>query len=238
MLVSAHSPPDRSRQRRTISKTQVRTKVNIIQAAERLFGLHGIKGVSLRQISIEAGSPNNCAIAYHFENLKGLVEAIVKHRLPAVEARRREMLETITGHGEEPSVRDLIVILFAPLTEQVDDYGRCNFAAFLAELARVEHLVERRKVAELTPVTAEIAKLLSHNLPQLSNDQFWHRFAVVNDMVLNGIARLGNSSKPVGFDELLDMANAAMQAPKAEEFRGHSITAASGGSVALTGYIV
>jgi AcrR family transcriptional regulator len=194
-----------------VSKIRDRTKINIIEAAERLFGLHGITGVSLRQISIEAGSVNNCSIAYHFENLQGLVQAIFNHRLPVIELRRRELLAAIKADGGEPSVRDLIDILYAPLTEQVDHCGTCTYAAFLADLSRYAHLVERRKLSEWTPLAADVAKALSSKLPQLSNDQFRRRFAVVNDMVLSGIARLGVNSKRVRFDELLDMAVASLQ---------------------------
>jgi AcrR family transcriptional regulator len=204
--------PNWSRRKRTISKDRARTKVNIIETAERLFGLHGIDGVSLRQISIEAGAANNCAITYHFENLEGLLHAIFMHRLPQAEARRREMLAAVQGRGREPSVRDLIVILYAPLTEQVDNCGRCSFAAFLAGLLRFDHHPGRRKVAELTPTTADVAKLLSHQLPQLSKDQFRRRFAIVEEMVLSGITQLGNSVHGVPFDQLLDMAEASLKA--------------------------
>jgi AcrR family transcriptional regulator len=142
----------RSPQKRPIAKDRARTKVNIIEAAERLFGLHGIYGVSLRQISIEAGAANNCAITYHFENRKGLVNAIVAHRLPQIEARRRQMLAAAKERAKGPSVRDLIVILYAPLTEQVDHRGRCTFAAFLAGISRFgQHLVGRRKLPTWRP---------------------------------------------------------------------------------------
>lgn len=198
-----------------MTKARARTKINIIEAAERLFGLYGVNGVSLRQVSIEAGSANNCSIGYHFENLEGLVHAIFEHRLPAVEARRREMLAGIKGRGREPSVRDLIDILYAPLTEQMDCSGRCTFAAFLAGLSRFEHLVGGRKVDELTPMTVDVAKQLAHKLPHLSNVQFWRRFALVNNMVLNGITQRGNDAKGVRFDELLDMAVASLHAGSA-----------------------
>ena len=42
------------------------TALQLLLAAERLFAEHGLAGVSLRQISIEAGSSNNSAIRYHF----------------------------------------------------------------------------------------------------------------------------------------------------------------------------
>jgi len=187
------------------------TKVNIIEAAERLFGLYGINGVSLRQIGLEAGSANKGAITYHFKDLKGLVRAIFEYRLPALEARRREMFAAATGNGGRPSVRDLVAILWAPLREQVDHSGRNSYAAFLAGLTRFHQQVERRKLVKLAPSTTKAAELLAQEMSQLSPDQFWRRFAVVNDMVLNGITQQQNDEDRVPFDELLDMAVAALQ---------------------------
>ena len=47
----------------------------IIEAAERLFAKHGIDGVSMRQISQEAGSGNHFSVQYHFGDKKALAEA-------------------------------------------------------------------------------------------------------------------------------------------------------------------
>jgi AcrR family transcriptional regulator len=63
--------------------------VRLVVAAERLFALHGIDGVSLRQISAEAGSANNSAVHYHFGSKQGLVSAIFRHRLPQIVSERR-----------------------------------------------------------------------------------------------------------------------------------------------------
>ena len=63
--------------------------LRIVVAAERLFALHGIDGVSLRQISAEAGSANNSAVHYHFGSKHGLIVAIFRHRLPQVINERR-----------------------------------------------------------------------------------------------------------------------------------------------------
>jgi len=65
------------------------TSASIVVAAERLFAMHGIDGVSLRQISVEAGSSNNSAVHYHFGSKEGLIGAIFRHRLPQLISERR-----------------------------------------------------------------------------------------------------------------------------------------------------
>ena len=69
--------------------TRSASAVRIVLAAERLFSLHGIDGVSLRQISAEAGSANNSAVHYHFGSKDGLIGAIFRHRLPQLISERR-----------------------------------------------------------------------------------------------------------------------------------------------------
>jgi AcrR family transcriptional regulator len=61
----------------------------LVVAAERLFALRGIDGVSLRQIAAEAGSGNNSAVHYHFGSKEGLIAAIFEHRLPRITSERR-----------------------------------------------------------------------------------------------------------------------------------------------------
>ena len=65
--------------------------LRLVVTAERLFALHGIDGVSLRQIAAEAGSGNNSAVHYHFGSKDGLIEAILGHRLAQL-TRERQML--------------------------------------------------------------------------------------------------------------------------------------------------
>ena len=63
--------------------------LRIVIAAERLFAMNGIEGVSLRQISTEAGSANNSAVHYHFGSKAGLIAAIFRYRLPQLIKERR-----------------------------------------------------------------------------------------------------------------------------------------------------
>jgi len=62
--------------------SQVRADISVpdrlIEAAEALYGRHGLEGVSLRQISFSAGTGNNYAVQYHFGGVAGLIRAILR----------------------------------------------------------------------------------------------------------------------------------------------------------------
>ncbi|MDT3439890.1 MULTISPECIES: TetR/AcrR family transcriptional regulator [unclassified Pseudofrankia] len=64
------------------------TKEQIVRVAEQLFALHGIEGVSLRQIGAAAGSGNNSAVQYHFGSKDELIRAIFEYRLAWLHERR------------------------------------------------------------------------------------------------------------------------------------------------------
>src|SRR3546814_11888057 len=79
----------------------------MLQAAEDCFGEHGIDAVSLRQIAIAAGQGNTAAVQYHFGSKEGLLEAIFQHRLPAIDPRRKALIETLDPQ-QRTQVRSLL----------------------------------------------------------------------------------------------------------------------------------
>ena len=60
------------------------TKKQILDSAEALFAEHGIEGVPLRRIIVEAGV-NSAAIHYHFGSKEGLVKAVFARRFRPLE---------------------------------------------------------------------------------------------------------------------------------------------------------
>jgi len=106
----------------------------IIEAAERLFAHHGIEGVSMRQISQEAGSGNHFSVQYHFGNKKALAEAIMAHRMPNLERLRGEMLAKVTEAGKLGDLHALVRALLLPYTTQTDENGEHSYAAFAIHL--------------------------------------------------------------------------------------------------------
>jgi AcrR family transcriptional regulator len=53
------------------------TRELLMVAAERLFALNGVEGVTLREIQVAAGQANSSVITYHFGSQAGLVRALI-----------------------------------------------------------------------------------------------------------------------------------------------------------------
>src|SRR3546814_19932541 len=71
----------------------------LIVTAERLFGQHGLDGVSLRQIVVAAGQASTSAVHHHFGSREGLIQAVHDMRVPAMEKARQERLAEIDRAG-------------------------------------------------------------------------------------------------------------------------------------------
>lgn len=92
------------------------SEMALIYAAERLFAEHGIAGVSLRQINQAANHKNSSAAHYHFGSRDGLVYAVLSHRWPDLDRRRREILQRAGGRGD---LRFYVMTLVATLADEL-----------------------------------------------------------------------------------------------------------------------
>lgn len=113
------------------------TKEALVTTAERLFALHGIDGVSLRQIAAAAGIGNNSAVRYHFGSKDGLMKAILLHRLPSL-IQRRKLLALRMPPRE---LRAAVEAHLLPLIEQAEDESS-YYTMFLEQLMRYAVLDE------------------------------------------------------------------------------------------------
>ena len=115
--------------------------LRLVLAAERLFALHGIDGVSLRQVAAEAGSANNSAVHYHFGSKDALVAAIFEHRLPQIIRERRLLVTRDAPHD----VRSRLEAHYLPvltLAEATDSY----YVSFVEQLQRAERASGRQLI--------------------------------------------------------------------------------------------
>ncbi len=141
------------------------TRAAIIEAAESLFAEHGIEGVSLRQIGAAIGSANTSVVAYHFGSKEALVEAIFHFRLPAIDARRGELLEEVSQAGRDREAGALLRALWLPLYEQVNRQGRHSYAGFMSALIRSDWGESRTAVNNSYATTNKLAALLAAAVP-------------------------------------------------------------------------
>jgi AcrR family transcriptional regulator len=78
-----------------------------------------VDSVSTRQISREAGQKNHSALQYHFGNRDGMIDAILRYRMSAVNQRRQRMLTQAKESGNLDDIRTLIEIMVRPFAEEL-----------------------------------------------------------------------------------------------------------------------
>lgn len=108
-----------------------RTRVDLLETAERLFATYGIDAVSLRQITSAAGHRNPAAVQYHFGSKQGLLKAIVEYRLPPLNRRRLELLDRLQSAPRAEHIRLIVEAIIRPLVELAPLGG--HYIQFLAE---------------------------------------------------------------------------------------------------------
>ncbi|WP_369243751.1 TetR/AcrR family transcriptional regulator [Streptomyces sp. R41] len=119
------------------------TRGTLIRAAEQLFAVKGVDGVSLNEIKRAAGQRNAMALQYHFGDRAGLLRAVLDKHLPAVDAGREALLQQYEDSGTA-DLRSLATALVLPAAAKLaDPDGGREFLQIVAELLnRPEPLVE------------------------------------------------------------------------------------------------
>ncbi len=163
-----------SRKRRPDSRRDS-TRAALIEAAESLFAESGVDAVSTRQIGAAIGSANTSVVAYHFGSKEALIREVYRHRLPSIDARRRELMEQADAAGQGEDLAVLVRAFFLPLYEQTDGAGRHSYARFIAALERSGMIATRAEVSAEFPdtdrLTSRIRALLPSNLAALVNER-------------------------------------------------------------------
>jgi len=118
------------------------TKEQIVRTAERLFAECGLDGMSLRQISAEAGNGNNSAVQYHFGSKDQLVQAVYEFRLPEIYERR----QILVSHRRPDDLRSWVECYVLPMLEQGEQEGS-HYLTFIATLQQQT----RRNLFECLP---------------------------------------------------------------------------------------
>jgi AcrR family transcriptional regulator len=198
------------------------TKQQLVRTAERLFAVHGIEGVSLRQISVEAGMANPTVVQYHFGSKDGLVEAILQSRIEHL-SRRRSLLDARAPADDLRAVIEAHLLPVIELGEEDD----CYYLMFLEHLMRystTEHPLDRLPAehqASRRHYLARIGRLLP-DLPERLRD---HRANQASAICFHTCAdrqharRLGADVEHYALhvSQLLDSVVAFVQAPPSTE---------------------
>lgn len=194
------------------------TRIAIIEAAELLFAEHGVNGASLRQIGVASGSANTNVVAYHFGNKEALVAAVIRHRLPDIEAIRTRLMQERAQRPGAPSLYDLLFIMFHPVVQQRNQQNQRSYAAFIAGLFRSGSAWKRYSLGDDYPTTARIIAMIHDHLA-LEPRLFRARMKICTNLVVSSLdllekeGILNAQSEGGQFFDALAMAEAALRAP-------------------------
>ena len=100
------------------------TKDKLMDAAEKLFARRGFHGVSLRDITGEAGV-KLALVNYHFGTKKNLLAEVIERRGPVLndERRRRLIEERLKAAPQAPSTEAVVGAFFNPILDRLAHAG-------------------------------------------------------------------------------------------------------------------
>jgi AcrR family transcriptional regulator len=199
----------------------------LIRAAERLFSERGIDGVSLREITRQAGQRNSTALQYHFRDRDGLLRGLVDKHVEQVAARRAALLDSAEGRSDI-TLRDGACILVQPLVSKlVSADGGPAFLQIAAELMnRADRVIEAAEpvgplLYDSLGTMDRWAGRFSDLMPEGTAGAPLHRrFAVIRfvHIEVGRRARIGPPiDVPLFTNQLVDMTTALLGAELSEE---------------------
>ncbi|WP_323798451.1 helix-turn-helix domain-containing protein [Parasphingorhabdus sp.] len=197
------------------------TRVALIEAAESLFAEHGFEAVSMRQIGLAIGSGNNTVVTYHFGTKDAFIQAIYMHRLPAIDARRRELLAEADAEGKGDDLARLLRIFFLPFFEQTDGHGRHSYGRLLCEMLRDGRGPTRELLDDPEPATGLVLHRIRSKLSVGDGHALRIRLHMMAAIILESLRLIDSAGKEefgkysdlAIFDEALAMILAILTAP-------------------------
>lgn len=166
------------------------TRARLIECTEALVAEYGINGVSIRQIAKASQSANSNVVAYHFGNKEALLQAVILYRLPAIEARRSQLLSEKHLQTDGMQVSDLMDVLYRPFFEQRCRLGRRSYAAFVDELSRANLIDIRTSLDAGYPLTGQILTEIRNRMAECSTEQFGRRIFLASAVIFAAIRQI------------------------------------------------
>ncbi len=197
----------------------------LILAAERMIAIHGLSGVSLRQINEAAGHKNSGATHYHFGSREGLIQAVLNYRVADIAARRDAMLQRMKQQSTDLDIRGLVSALAQPLVEELKPRPEGNY--FLRFSERIRR--ERNEFQVDYSFPAESWRFAQHELlrrlAHLPQPLAALRVQMVLDHIISGLAgieaKLGygawTTETFIAIETLIDFVAAGIIAPAAPQ---------------------
>src|SRR5580765_466872 len=161
MAASTRERGSSKRRRRTKAEQRAESLEQILDAAEYLFSMHGLHGVTLRDVAQRVGI-HTTLLHYYFEDKANLFEAVFARRAGVTSGRRMVALEKYEADaGDHPTVEGA---LHAFLDTDLDLYFEggelwMNYASFCARVSNTPEGAELMDI-HFDPVVLKLVSIL------------------------------------------------------------------------------
>jgi AcrR family transcriptional regulator len=176
-----------------------------MDAAEALFAVHGVEGVSVRAVNAEAGVAP-ASVHYHFGDKDGLLRKVIARRGEAVVARQAELLAAVEGRRRRPSPEEAVRVLAEPLFELVraEPVGGGRWLAVVAGLVAADD--ERVYRVGFGPgsvqerINRTVAEAFPHEDPAVVADRWRLASTALLQLVAGSVAELADADEDAARD--------------------------------------
>lgn len=180
------------RVRRSKAEQRAESLEQILDAAEYLFSMNGLHGVTLRDVAQRVGV-HTTLLHYYFDDKRSLFDAVFARRASVTSGRRIEALDQYAAEaGDHPTVEGA---LHAFLDTDLDLYIEggepwINYAAFCA---RVSNTLEGAELMDVhfDPVVLKLISILERALPNTPREDIFWGYHFVTGSLMNTFARTG-----------------------------------------------
>ena len=185
--------------RRRKAEQRAESLEQILDAAEYLFSIHGLTGVTIQDVSERVGV-HKTLIHYYFKDKRSLFEAVFARRAGVSSGRRMEALEAYEAEaGDNPTVEGA---LRAFLDTDFDLYigGGENLLNYAALCARISNTPEGAVLFDehFDPVVLKLISVLKKALPDTPEEDIFWGYHFVTGALMNTLARTGRIDRLSG----------------------------------------
>ncbi|MDZ4317811.1 MAG: TetR/AcrR family transcriptional regulator [Phenylobacterium sp.] len=190
---SAAHPERKRPARRAQSERREEATNTILDAAEKLFALHGRDGVTLKAIATGA-NVDTALFHYYFGDKDRVFRAVFARRSGEVNAARIAAMDAYEAQvGTDMTIEGVLDIFLRPIYEMVIDKGEgwVYFAAIVGH-ANASHFGGKDVMAEnFDPIVQRFIDMLRALAPEAPPERIYWFFDLVSSSLTHGLAQTG-----------------------------------------------
>lgn len=178
--------------------TNIDTKEQIINVAERLFSEKGFAGTSLRNVIREAGV-NIAAVHYHFGSKEELFVAVVRRAAQQIVTSQIEELGKYENLDEPPSLENILEAFYGPPLRIITQMGEPGIvrAQFMGR-CRAEPLpIQQLADKEFHESQRRFLDILQRALPDQTRTELTWKLDLAIAIIIRTVNQFGQSDKVI-----------------------------------------